>query len=368
MKKTVSKKWIISIVFLTLFLSGCQKEKKEQDPAESKTTSFEEMKLPYEEFRKIGGWFTSEDVVVQTGSEDGDSLSLFNVLTGEMKEIFKTDAYILSVAISPKDQKIIFQQVKDSASTLICINAEGKQLEELPIDANGYVSLDWNKEDPSQVFTSYYEDEEQLKLLHWNMSENKVEERETTSLYPVWYSENLYLYVDNKEDYSLETGQLYMGDVRSKDPVLINDQVADFFLHEDTFITFTSSDFNKEELLLTYQYPFMVENGFLTIPKVTMNGRVTFPYLTQAGRDTLVYGIFAKEPVEMEKETGEFQFGYLDFNKKEVVSVTDVPDDAPVQLSPNGKYSLYGWRSEYLIDIESGTVHSLLDIPDSLQS
>ncbi|SFH73084.1 hypothetical protein [Pisciglobus halotolerans] len=369
MKKTIHINWVALILVVALFLSGCHSQQpSKQNKIDKKPVKIEKTAIPYSNFRKVSGWLSNDEVLIHSGSEEGDRLSSFNVLTGKTKDLFSTDAYILTTAVSQKEQEIVFQEVADTSSKMVLIDTEGNKLQELPIKANGYVSLNWNKDDTSQLFIAYYHTAEELTLLNWDTKENKAEELSASSLYPSWYSENLYLYVDNKDDFLLESGQLYMGDVRSNDVMLINSEVSDFFLHEDTFITYTPSDFNEKELLLTYQYPFMVDKGFMTIPKVTMNERINFPYLTQAGRDTPVYGIIAKESAELEKESGEFVFGYLDFDQQKVIPVTDVPENAPIQISENGKYCLYGWRFEYLIDNQTGKIHDLIEIPEDLQA
>lgn len=356
---------VILLFSVTLFLISCTKKQATKVPDPEKIAlAYKEIPIDYENFRKVIGWMSDEEVLVHTGEMNNDTLSLFNIFTGEIVPIYEASSIILTAIISEDKQKLLIQVVSEDGGELRVIDREGSVIQTFPLETNGFVNVNWNPANQNYIFISYYQSDTEIAVDNWNIETNEVVSVPSASMVPIWYSANLYLYVDNKDDFSLETGDLYMGDIRTNDMLRLKSQVSDFFVHEDTFITYTPSDFADDELLLNYQYPFMVDQSFMTIPKVTMNERLVFPYLSQAARNTPVYGVFAKEAVELELETGDFEFGQLDFDKKTIEPILDLPDNAPISMAENGKYSLYGWRYESIIDIEEKTIYSFIDMPN----
>lgn len=348
-----------TLLFCVLFLVSCSKasttpEKKEEEQI------LHELPIEYESFRKIIGWVSDEEVIVHVGEGNTDTLYLFDVFNGEMTTLYEANAIILTTVISEDKQKIFIQTVADEDRELKIINLSGAVEQKITIQTNGYLNINWNPVDQNNLFVSYYKQEEEMIVQKWDIQTNQITDVESNSLTPIWYSANLYLYVDNLDDFSLQTGELYMGDTRTNKVTHIRNQVTDFYLNNDTFITFSPSDFNKDELLLNRQYPFMVDNGFITIPKVSMNERLIFPYLTQSSREQAIYGVFPKEPTQLEVKSGEFQFSKLNFDTQKIDAIVDLPDNAPISISKDGNYSLYGWRYEYMIDLEKQELYPLI--------
>lgn len=369
MKRKKEKQIIFSLVILlfsaTLFLLSCDKNQSNKMPEPEEThLSYKEIPIEYESFRKVIGWMSQEEVLVHTGEINNDILSIFNIFTGEIKPIYEAGSIILTAIISENQQQLLIQVAGENGGELRVLDRSGSVIQTLPLETKGFVNVNWNPADQNHIFISYYQSDTEMVVGDWNVETNEVVSIPSASLTPAWYSANLYLYVDNKDDFSLETGDLYMGDIRTNEALRLRSQVSSFFVHEDTFITFTSSDFADDELLLTYQYPFMVDQSFMVIPKVTMNDRLVFPYLSQAARNTPVYGVFAKEAAQLELETGEFEFGELDFENKTIKPILDLPDNAPISMAENGKYVLYGWRFESVIDIEQQKIYSLISMPN----
>lgn len=362
MLRLTTSKIATLLLVVALFLGACQKNEETpiQGDATEEKVVFKQIPLPKENFRKIIGWKSEEEIIVQTGDINGDSLYSFNILTGSFSMLYETDYFILASKVIAEEEKVIVQQVENANSTLLVLNYAGETIQQLPINSNGFVDINVNAQNPAVAFVSYYEGENKTSIYNWNLETNEYDPVKSASLNPQWYSENLYLFVDNEDDFTLETGKLYMGDIRNDEVLLLDSYVSDFFLHEDTFIKFTPSDFNEQEVILTYQYPFLVDMGFMVVPKVAMNKRILYPYLTQAERNSSIYGVFAEKSVSIEEEPGQFVFAELNFEEGQVEPIVEVAEEAPILISENGQYCLYGWSFELLIDIENQTIHELI--------
>lgn len=224
--------------------------------------------------------------------------------------------------------------------------------------------MDWNSVNPELIFLSHYdynveEETESILVQIWDLSDNSLKQRPIASLYPHWYTSNVYVYVDE-----LEGRHLYVGDIREENTdIIINRDVRDFFLHDDTFIGVVPSDINENLVYLFHEYPFLVGDSVITIPKVSMNNEPMKPHMTQANRNGTILGVIAEESVALEEELGSYSLQQLNFSDESTEDIVELPYDAPVSLSPDERHVLFGWRYEYIIDLRSGEMQSLINGP-----
>jgi len=320
------------------------------------------MDIPYDQFQKVVGWLSGDTILVHIGDTDTHSLQRYDIFTGELSPVYEEESFILTVVIHQSKNKIMFQEVKDEDVLLTVMDLNGNVVQTTSIDYSGYVTLNWNPINDNLVFVSNYvydetEESESLSVKLWNIEDDTFVEQPLNYASPSWYSANVYLYVD-----LLEGTHLYIGDIRESEPaMLINRNIHDFFLHDDTFIGMSVSDIREDQLYLFQEYPFLVNGNVLPIPKVTMNDQPLLPHMTQSTRNGDIYGVLSKEAIALEEDAGEFVLSHLDFEEETVHDVLDLPYDAPIALSPNERYVLYGWRYEYIIDLESEEMLSLLN-------
>ncbi|EXJ22454.1 lipoprotein [Alkalibacterium sp. AK22] len=355
----------VSFTCCSLFLFACaasgEQEEKDQQATE---LTLHKLEINYQDFQKIAGWVSNDTLLVHSGDSQLHAFHLFDIFTGEIELIYESDSYILSTEINQGENLVLFQEVSDDISQLHVMELEGGILHSTELPHGGYVTLDWNTIDPGRIFISHYaydpgEALESIRVQVWDTEQGSLEDIAVPSMYPKWYSSNVYLYVDE-----LKGQNLYIVDSREADSdMLISRDIRDFFLHQDTFIGIVPSDINENHVYLFHEYPFLVGEQVITIPKVSLFDAPVKPFLTQSRRDGDIYGVIAREPVTLEEELGTFALQKLDFEAEDMTEIMPLPYDAPVLLSPNEEYVLFGWRYEYLIDLGNQEMHELVDLP-----
>ena len=345
-----------------MFLSyGCASSKKERIDEELPDETIQQLDIPVDDFRKVIGWINEEEILIHTGNDSSEAISRFHIYTGELTPVFSEETFMLYIGFSPDKKRLLIQKAQDDQTELVVLSIDGDVIQERVIDTHGYVTADWNPEKPNLILLAYHyetENAEEIIVEKWDIEDNSAVVIEGSSLDIQWYSANLYVYVqvDGEDD---QAGELYIGDLRSDESLKINTNIASFYLHEDTFITFAPSDFSSGDLLLTYEYPFMVEKGFLTIPSVTLSERLLHPHLSQGKRNSDIYAIIPKESVRLEETTGEFVLVKLNFEEQKVEKLMEVPDSAPISVAENENHFLYGWRYEYILDVKEQKLYPL---------
>ncbi|OJF90941.1 hypothetical protein [Alkalibacterium sp. 20] len=350
-----------------LFLFACQRgsyavDERTISPDQSEDSTLTPIDIQYESFQKVIGWLTEDEILIHIGNTEGHELLTYNIFSGEKNTIYNENLAILSVEINQSRDKILLQEVSETQSRLTVITTDGLTVQSTPFDYSSYVTLDWNPTDNNTVFISHYsfdhvQESEMIHVYVWTIDENTLNTRDIPSLSPKWYSANVYLYIDE-----LETNAMYIGDIRDdREDMLLNMDISDFFLSEDTFLGVVESDIQDNVVHLFHEYPFLVGDKVLSIPKVTINDYPVKPHLTQATRNGKIYGVIPEYSFALEEDLGNFSLSYLDFENEEIEEVMELSEDAPIALSPSEEYLLYGWRFEYIIDLSEQRMIPLLE-------
>ncbi|MFO8069524.1 MAG: hypothetical protein R6U02_06075 [Alkalibacterium sp.] len=318
--------------------------------------------IQYESFQKVIGWLTEDEILIHIGSTEDHELIKYNIFSGEKSTIYSGDTAILSVQINQSRDEILLQEVSEAFSRLTVITADGLTVQTTPFDYSSYVTFDWNPTDNNTVFISHYsydhvQESEMIQVYIWTIDENTLTKKDIPSLSPRWYSANVYLYIDE-----LDTKALYIGDIREdREDILLNRDIIDFFLNGDTFLAIVESDIQDDVVHLFHEYPFLVGDKVINIPKVTMNEYPVKPHLTQATRNGKIYGVIPDDSFAVEEDLGNYHLSYLDFENEEIEEVLELKEDAPIALSPSEEYLLYGWRLEYIVDLSDKRLIPLLE-------
>ncbi|API89570.1 hypothetical protein BKP56_10015 [Marinilactibacillus sp. 15R] len=361
--KSVSLFLMLSGLFFLYACSASESMSKEE-PSNHPTiegSKFIQIDQSKETLQKIVGWLDNDEVLVHLGDQKGQQLIQLNIKNGDRKILYSTEKHILTVKINNQLDKILFQEGSDQSVDLVVVNLVGDELNRKKIDYSGYLTVNWNPVEDHLVFLSYYQVDsktsvEQAKVRIWNLENNQFQEMPIQSVEPNWYSSHLYLYIDELSK------QLFIGDVRKDEtPDRISNETIGFYLNQDTVVSILESDINDHEVHLMKDYPLLVHKGTITIPKVTMGERIIHPYLSQSNRDGMIVGNVADEPTDLNQNLGSFTLCILDFQNSQLHPVTSLPENAPILLSPDEKYVLYGWQFEKVIDLEgNSSIHSLI--------
>ena len=367
-KKRSHSVWVVLLLICCcLFLSACRSkesngpEEGEDQPSES--VDLATLDIDYRVFQKVVGWLDDQTLLVHLGNADEHELVAFDIFSGEKEQVYANGSSILSVEINQSKEKILLQEIKSEQSTFRIITKDGATIQATDFGYTSYVNLNWNPTNDNTVFISHYSYDHELEaetilVYIWTVDDNTFTVKDIPSLSPRWYSENVYLYIDE-----LYTPVLYIGDIREdKEDMVINRDITDFYLHQDTFIGLVESDILDSEVLLFHEYPFLVGDKVISIPKVTMNDFPISPQLTQSKRNGRIYGVIPDYSFALEEDLGTFHLSHLDFENESVEEVLELPEDAPIALSPTEEYLLYGWRLEYIIDLSDPELVELVEL------
>lgn len=362
---------ILLLICCCLFLFACSTENKNNEAPgeEQEQTSnngnqeLASLDIDYRLFQKVVGWLDNETLLVHIGDSETQQLVTFDIFTGNINQIYSVDSFILTVELNQAKNKILLQEIKNEQTSFKIVTSEGNLIQSTEFEFASYVNFHWNPLSNNTVFVSHYSfdpesETETINVYNWDIENDSFSRKKIPSLSPKWYTENIYLYVDEMND-----GGLYIGDIRKdKQDMMINQDISNFYINQDTFIGLVESDITENEVLLFHEYPFLLGDKVISIPKVTMNDKPIKLNFTQSARNGKIYGVIPNQSFVVEEELGSYHLSRLNFQKEARHDILELPENAPIALSPDEEHLLYGWRLENIVDLSDPELIELLEI------
>lgn len=360
-KKSIQQKWGMLILGLLIvsFSAGCVSPNTQEEKEEPKE-KIAPIEITQDEFQRVVGWLNNEEILVHIGTVDSHQLLICNLFSGESRVFIEEQATFLGVDIAPGRDRIFVQQIMENENQLCVFFLDKTEEFQLSIEQTVPVQVDWNPRNPEWLFLTYYgldeENKQEFTIERWNTFTNeRIKMQNTGAIYPKWYSQHLYVFM--KEG----TGELYLGDTRSDDPpLMINQEIVDFYLDHDALLSVAESDIRDEEVHIFREHPLLVHAGVVTFPKLTANNKVIIPRFALSQNSDVAYAVKPDQAYNMDKEEPEFSLVKIDFEEESIHRIEELPDNVPLQLSPEETYLLYGWQLENIVILDDEISYPLI--------
>ncbi|EUJ31765.1 lipoprotein [Listeria floridensis FSL S10-1187] len=349
-----------------LVLSGCQQDNSVQRQEEKKTKSetqpIQSVDIQNGDFIRTIGWLSNNTVLLQKQTSGKTYLIRYQIFSGKSKTIFETSNTISEIKVSP-DYEYFFVYAASNpnqAGLTIYDSKTGDEIEHLemePLAANFY----WNQETPEKIMIVTYEHDFTFQAHAYNFKESTYEPIPISSPFVSWYSDHFYL--ENRKSNKEELGNLYLEDTRScEEESLILANILQFATNRDLLITMERS--NRADAV-TYDFH---TTGFQTISKYEMPREYdelgTFiPYFDLNFSKKMFASFEPYKSRKLKTLQGEYKLIVINPLTGKKSTVMELLDNRPLLSSPNGKYLLYGYQFERVIDVKQKKMSELIVIP-----
>ena len=256
----------------------------------------------------------------------------------------------------PKDEFLCTVGWLDDTTILLALESNGEYglyshaFAEIRFSDGLLTGVSWNPANEGKLFLSVQKTVGSLENYLWDLSSDEaMVALPVTGEMPVWYSENMYLQKKTAND---GVSVLVLSDVRfpGKDTV-IDQEILAYGLEDESVWVVTPSDFNAEELFVVSYYPLLIAQGYVALPRIADGSRLIIPEF-ETGRDSdEIFALLPKQESDIAAGI-TFELAKIDFPENALKVLTEVERMAPISVSPEGSYVLYGERYEYLYDVE----------------
>lgn len=346
-------RWFILSLSSVFVLAACtQRLKYPEQPDASEpnlSSSIAPPSLSKNEFLYAVGWLDDVTLLVALERKGEYGLYSHDLLTGEEQPIRTFSDRLVFAALSANGRRMLVQVASQQGDNVMMIDEAGKSLAEFHLSEGILTNVSWNPANEWQLFLSVQKTADSTVNNLWDLAEGEWIELADTEEMPVWYSENMYLHKASRPD---GVSALVLSDIRfpGKDTV-IDQEILAYGLEGESVWVVTPSDFDEEELLAVSYYPLLIAQGYIAVPRITDGSGLLVPEFKK-GRDS--DEMFAVIPKQEPESVGGviFELAKIDFSGNASEVLTMVEQMAPISVSPEGAYVLYGERYEYLYDVE----------------
>ncbi|MPM24964.1 hypothetical protein SDC9_71453 [bioreactor metagenome] len=345
--------WFILSLSSVLILAACTQRLKYPDQPDASapnlSSSIETPSISKDEFLYTVGWLDDRTLLVALEKNEEYGLDSHDLLTGEDQPIRTFSDRLVFAALSENGRRMLVQVANQQGSNVMMIDKSGKSLADFHLSEGVLTNVSWNPENEGQLFLSVQKTMDRSVNNLWDLAESEWVEMADTEGMPVWYSENMYLHMESGLD---GASALVLSDVRfpGKDTV-IDREILAYGLEGESVWVVTPSDFNEEELIAVSYYPLLIAQGYVALPRITDGSGLVIPEFKKGNDSDETFAVIPKQ--EPESVDGViFELAKIDFSGNASEVLTMVERMAPISVSPEGTYVLYGERYEYLYDVE----------------
>ncbi|MBS4191286.1 hypothetical protein KHA94_13940 [Bacillus sp. FJAT-49705] len=311
------------------------------------------------QFNTIYGWLNNETIIYMTNVGLGSNVYTYNVFTGDSSLIFESEVPISSVVPSPSGNYILIHSAPSTYEGIISIiNPKGEQLMSERISAYEF-AFEWNPYDENLMLISAFAENWDFSMFQMNIKEKKFDEIHNKEPFVNWIGKDEIIYLNwDQKDVSL-FAPLVKKSINEQNEKMLLEDVYYAKAAKDLIMTITVNSSASDEAVYTFLSKDLQELSSFTVPHLTRYSDWLVPYFDFDAENQL----FTLQPLlstEADLYRDGFQLWSFDAVKGEKEMVMENLKNEPLNCSPDGKYCLYGFNFEKLIDIQSKKVLPLI--------
>lgn len=359
------------IVFIFL-LVGCSKEGEEEETPEKGTESpveeeqelDAEMQIPIEMsdgvFNSVSGWIDDETIIYVTDSSFGSDVYSYELHTGTRTLLYKSEAPIVTVLISPsREYFLVHSSPTSQEASLTVLTRSGEVLYSNTL-ASAEINLEWNPYDELNLLLTTFTADWDFTVWSINIEKNEQTEISLPQPFGIWNGNEQILYLDwDLDDLSI-TAQLKEYNVENGTSKEYLEDIYHIESLGEFFMTAAPKDTDKQMAVYRFYSQSLEEVFSYEVPHLTRYSGWLNPYYAynQESKRLLIY-----EPLyatEVDAYQGGFQLNSYHLETGELEVLFEGMEHEPISCSPNGQLCLNGYYFEKLIDLQSKEIFPLV--------
>lgn len=356
------------LLFLfTLVLVGCadkqknlknNKEEKGAASAEQKEKSIFPIKYKDGDFIQVAGWLSDQSIAYIAKKGTNYQLYEHQLSTGKDKLLYQSDKEVVTVKISPDLQKVLIYTNSLKGGKITIIDSGGNVLYESVL-ASFEAEFAWNPFTNNEIVVTTFKEDWNSHVFLLKVNDQKLMEKAFLKPFSQWLNKEELAYIKWEEQDSAFQSPLKKINIQTKvESVLSLSNVYSFYTTKDTIITISTSEEEDEQAMYTfYDYNFQKYTN-ISMPRLSKFNDWFVPYF-DINNDQF-YTFVPKQNGDI--ETYNKGFNFISYNKKNGSKKyigKQLYENEPISLSPNGKWCLYGYYFEKLMNVSTGEIQSL---------
>ncbi|HEY4554771.1 MAG TPA: hypothetical protein VIG80_16370 [Bacillaceae bacterium] len=348
-----------------LSLSGCTQEiqqanlpdPREKAPADEETGKKKTVPivLGSESFEKVYGW-ADEDTILYSAAKGGKHhIYTHHITTGASREIFQTEAPIVSILLHPNRQKLLIHTAPNTyAATITITDLSGNA--EYTTDIESYeLAYEWNEKDSSSIaITAFYEDWS-FEQFYLDLNSKELQTISTGQPFVKWLGEGWLLQQEWKEEDAAFFAPLVKVPLEGTGQhEVLFEEVFRFDAFDGLLMTTSIPDEKGETLNYQFYGSSMELMSSFEVPSLSQYSDWLIPYYDYTAQAGELITLVPEHSGAADQYAEGFQLWKWDVSSGESKQLFAGLDNMPLSCSPAGTVCLYGHRLEELLMLDSG--------------
>ncbi|WP_216829999.1 YqgU-like beta propeller domain-containing protein [Alkalihalobacterium elongatum] len=371
-----SKSLFFVITFLIVFIVGCTTKDKVRIDQPQKNLNLIQKELnllietkfetplqinPYS-FVEISEWYDSQTILLLKDENAVSYIDKINLNTGEISEFFQSEEPIFSVEANYDHSYFAIQtSTYDLTAPLYFINKEGEVVYKLSEIGEDF-SLFWNQYDRDELIIISFLPDWEFDVYRLNLKDGRLVQLDLEKMYFQWLNEDEVAFLEWSSFAPSFFAPIYKYNLETNHTEEILEEVIAFVTFGENILVAISVDSLDAEMSLYQFYKNNNPIGELQIPTLnTYSEQWWIPFHQYDSSEHLFYFLRPLYSGDFFSYDAPFELTQFNVETGTEQKILDLELQAPIKLSPNGNWMLYGNQYEWLIDLTNKEVHSLIE-------
>ncbi|WP_209125365.1 hypothetical protein [Alkalihalobacillus sp. BA299] len=316
---------------------------------------------PYS-FVEISDWYDSESVLLLRDENAISYIDQVNLKTGATTEFFQIDEPILSVEANYDYSYFAVQtSTYELTSPLYFIGKDGEVVYKLSEIGEDF-SLFWNPYKHDELIIISFLPDWEFDVYQLNLKDKKLDQLDQEKMYFQWLNEDEVAFLEWSSLAPSFFAPIYSYNFNTNNTEKYLDEVIAFFTFPENILIAVHVDSIDAENSLYQIFQHQKVIGELEVPTLnTYSEQWWIPFHQYDANEHFFYYLKPLSSGDFFSYDNPFELTKYNVEKGTEQKIMDVDLQAPIKLSPDGKWMLYGNQYEWLIDLTNKTIHSLIE-------
>lgn len=369
-------KWVFSGLVIIFVLTACTNGSHESEPLPKRLSDLpvkRDVPLSFftgssivpiaasSSFTEVSGWYDDETVLYLEDENEQSSLLKHHLYTGDSSVFFDTEGWIVDVNANVDYSLFAIEVInQQDEANLFIVDQEGEVQMNIEGFGNDY-TVYWNPFDQERMMMVSYLPDWEFDVLSVDVSEEKISQVEFEQAYIQWLSETDVGYIKWNELQPSYEAPLYQVHVDTGDEKLLEDQVIAFMSFADRrYLTVT-----VDTVYDLYSIYTFYENGEpsrqVEMPILnTYSEQWWIPFYTYDEASSIFYYLRPKYSGDYFSYNDGYELIAYHVQADSEEQLTELANNDPLMVSPNGDFLLIGTLFENVYDIKEKVLVSVL--------
>ncbi|QHZ47658.1 hypothetical protein [Bacillus sp. NSP9.1] len=328
-----------------------EKKRKNDEVVEEKKVAA----LKDRHFDEAAGWLDHETILyTRTHPVAGSEIRSYDIFKGTGETIYKTDKRLISLELNREKGMMLIQTAGDGSEIkLTLMNVQGDELFSRGFRTHE-LQVDWNEHDPYLLYVTAFTKDWNYESYLLNAKEAKIKRDIVQAAFIHWTSPDSFEFLKWNNQDRQKPAPVYSYDMADGREKKIADQAVllDVFNNVRLVVktsadskngTYIFSDVSSSEKLRSFTLPLFSEYSSLSPAEYGYDDQHQLFYTYQPSESGSLFDLISVN---------------LKSGKRKVI-VKDI-DMLPIELSPDGKYALYGYTRDQIISLRTSQYEPLV--------